>query len=108
MALATGLVADVMTRDQGGEKQLTAHTYHGFNQKGMVNSVANEFRVDAMRSASQGMTSNYSPQISKTNYQSKDDMKILLGTNDKQQGGTKSKKEFEAQFKSKKKEQASI
>ena len=79
MVLATGLVTDVMTRGSGGEKQLTASSYHGLNQKGMVSSVANEFRVDAMRTGA----SNYSPQISRSNYQTKDDIKMLLGTNDK-------------------------
>lgn len=93
IVLMTGLVTDVMTRDTKGN-QLTASSYQGLNQKGMVNSVANEFRVDAMRQVSQGSSSNYSPQISKKNYQDKDNIKMLLGNTEKQTGGTKSKDEF--------------
>ena len=60
ISLAMLMAVDAMNRG-GGEKQLTASSYHGYNQKGMVSRVANEFRVDAMRSVAHGMTSNYSP-----------------------------------------------
>ena len=69
----------------------------------MVSSVANEFRVDAMRSVAHGTSSNYSPQISKMHYTSNDEMKMLLGSNEKQSGSTKTRTEFESQFKNKNK-----
>lgn len=108
IVLGTFIAADVMARDGGGEKQLTASTYHGYNQKGMVASVANEFRVDAMRSVAHGTSSNYSPQISKQNYAASNDVKLIIGNSEKQTGGTKTRPEFESQFKNKNKEQASI
>ena len=59
ICVATFIVADITARSD--QNQLTATTYTGLNQKAMASSVANDFRIDAMRQAG---SSNYSAQIS--------------------------------------------